>query len=68
MGGAAWWETEKSRDVGDLMHQRAGKGVFKSSEGGERLIGRSSEVGLYRLVASATLPPANQVRDKHKDD
>lgn len=25
-------------------------------------------VGLYRLVASATLPPANQVRDKHKDD
>lgn len=25
-------------------------------------------VGLYRLVASATLPPTNQVRDKHKDD
>lgn len=23
---------------------------------------------LYRLVASATLPPANQVRDKHEDD
>lgn len=30
--------------------------------------GGSSWVGLYRLVASATLPPANQVRDKHKDD
>lgn len=25
-------------------------------------------VGLYGLVAGATLPPANQVRDKHKDD
>lgn len=30
--------------------------------------GGSSWVGLYGLVASATLPPANQVRDKHKDD
>lgn len=26
------------------------------------------EFRLYRLIASATLPPANQVRDKHEDD
>lgn len=29
---------------------------------------KAAVIGLYRLVASATLPPANQVRDKHKDD
>lgn len=29
---------------------------------------RRSGVELYGLVASATLPPTNQVRDKHKDD
>lgn len=31
-------------------------------------LGDVGAVVLYRLVASATLPPANQVRDKHKDD
>lgn len=44
------------------------EGVFRGSKGGEEVRGRGSKVGLYRLVASATLPPANQVRDKHKDD
>lgn len=31
-------------------------------------LGGWAEFRLYRLVASATLPPANQVRDKHEDD
>lgn len=35
---------------------------------GAKVCKRQKHVGLYRLVASATLPPANQVRDKHKDD
>lgn len=33
-----------------------------------RRLGGWAEFRLYRLVASATLPPANQVRDKHEDD
>lgn len=36
--------------------------------GGYKRQGVLVEFRLYRLVASATLPPANQVRDKHEDD
>lgn len=35
---------------------------------GRECWGREGGFRLYRLVASATLPPANQVRDKHEDD
>lgn len=41
---------------------------LKRCEGGESARAEAAGIGLYGLVASATLPPANQVRDKHKDD
>lgn len=43
-------------------------GVREVEAAGVGVGGVGGLVGLYRLVASATLPPANQVRDKHKDD
>ena len=60
-GGGGCWAEERGGGSG-------GRLFVRSCEGQKGARGRSSRVGLYRLVASATLPPANQVRDKHKDD
>lgn len=42
-----------------------GKEKAEREKRGEK---KKPQPGLYRLVASATLPPTNQIRDENKDD
>lgn len=55
-------EDSSSSSVGQSHRKRKGR---EGKEGGKK---KKPQPGLYRLVASATLPPTNQIRDENKDD